>query len=101
MQVNMEDQWKNYCLKQGNWKLVKDYNKVWDGRERLREQCNALEQRVEELETVEKDYGRIRNIFGSERVDNLIREIKERERVEVELEKERRKIVKRKQRETR
>ena len=82
-------------------RLETDYNKVWDGRERLREQCNALEQRVEKLETVEKDYGRVRKILGSERVDNLVREMKERERVEVELEMERRKLMKRKQREVR
>ena len=60
----------DYCKLQEKYqRLVRDFNSVWDGRERLRERCNALEKRVEELETVEKDYGWIRKIFGPERVD--------------------------------
>ena len=92
----------DYCKLQEKYqRLVRDYNSVWDGRERLRERCNALEKRVEELETVEKDYGWIRKIFGPERVDCLVREMKEREKLENEWEKERRKTQKRMQRDAR
>ena len=57
-----------------------------------------MEQRVEELEIVERDYGRVRKIFGSERVDCMLREMKEMERQQVEMEKERQKMMRRKQR---
>lgn len=46
---------------------------------------------------MEKDYGRVRKIFGPERVDSLLREVKERE----EIEKEKRKLQKRTQRDVR
>ena len=88
----------DYCkLQEKCQRLIRDYNSVWDGRERLRERCNALEQRVEELETVEKDYGRIRKIFGPERVDSLVQEMKERERLQIEMEKKRAKTMRRQQ----
>ena len=56
---------------------------------------------MEELETVEKDYGRVRKIFGPKRVDSLVREMKEMEQQQVELEKDRQKMLKRKQRDAR
>lgn len=91
-----------YCKLQDKYQqLVRDYNNIWERRERLQTRCNALEQKVEELETVEKDYGRIRIIFGPDRVDSLLQEMKEQEPVEAELEKERRKLIKRKQRDAR
>ena len=74
---------------------------MWNRRDRLQNHCDALEQRIEELESVEKDYGRIRKIFGPDRVDGLVREMKERERLKVEAEKERRKLVRKKQRDAR
>lgn len=77
--------------------LVRDYNSIWDRRERLQQRYCVLEERVEELEVVEKDYGRIRKLFGSDRIDGLLREVKERERVEGEMEKERRKMARKKQ----
>ena len=69
--------------------------------ERLQNRCEFLEERIEELETVEKDYGRVRKIFGPERVDSLVREMKEMERLQLEAENERRKVMKRKQRDVR
>ena len=56
---------------------------------------------MEELENIEKDYGRIRKLFGSDKIDGMLREMKEQERVEVEMEKDRRKMVRRKQRDAR
>ena len=55
-----------------------------------------IEERVEELEMVEKDYGRIRKLFGSDRIEGLLRDMKEQERVEAEREKERRKTLRNK-----
>ena len=92
----------DYCKLQDKYqRLSRDYNDMWNRRDRLQNRCDVLEQRVEELETVEKDYGRIRKIFGTERVDVLLREMKEREKIEAELEKERRKLQKRIQRDAR
>ena len=83
----------DYCKLQEKYqRLVWDYNSVWDGRERLRESCTVLEQRVEELETVEKDYGRIRKFWGTDRVDSMIREMKEKEKLETELKNEIKKL---------
>ena len=45
---------------------------------------------------VEKDYGKIRKLFGADRIDGLLHEMKEQERVEVEREKERRRTVRKK-----
>lgn len=56
---------------------------------------------LSKYEDVEKDYGRIRKVFGTDRVDSLVKEMKERERMEVEAEKERRKMLRRKQRDAR
>ncbi len=91
-----------YCRLQDKYQqLVRDYNNVWDRKEQLQNRCNALEQRVEELKTIEKDYGRIRKIFGSDRVDSLLQEMKEQERIQAEMEKEGWKMMKRKQRDAR
>ncbi len=92
----------DYCKLQDKYKqLSRDYNDMWNRKERLRNRCDVLEERVEELETVEKDYSLVCKILGPDRVDTLIREVKERERREVELERERRKMKKRKQRDAR
>ena len=91
-----------YCRLQDKYQeLVRDYNDMWDRKERLQRRCNSLEERVEELEVVEKDYGRIRKFWGPDRVDSLVREMKEEERFEDEQERERRKLMRRKQREAR
>ena len=91
-----------YCKLQDNYqRLSRDYNDMWSRKERLQSRCKVLEERVETLETVEKDYGRIRKVFGSDRVDSMLRETKEQERVEAELEKGRRKQMGRKQRDAR
>lgn len=80
---------------------MRDYNDMWDRKNRLQRRCEALEKSVEELEVMEKDYGRIREFFGVDKVDSLILEIKEKERLECEKEKERRKLMRRNQRDTR
>ena len=53
------------------------------------------------LETVEKDYGRIRKFWGTDRVDSMIREMKEKEKLETELKNEIKKLKKSKQRDMR
>lgn len=60
-----------------------------------------MQEKVETLERVEEDYGRIRNVFGEERIDRILIEVKEQEHVDEEVEKERRKLLKRKQRDAR
>ena len=91
-----------YCRLQDKYqKLSRDYNDMWNRKERLQNRCEFLEERIEEMETVEKDYGRVRKIFGPERVDSLVREMKEMERLQLEAENERRKVMKRKQRDVR
>ena len=94
--------YRDYCKLYDKYQeLVRDYNSIWDRRERLRQRCDVLEERVKELEVVEKDYGRIRKLFGSDKIDGLLREMKEQESVEAEMEKERRKMARRKQRDAR
>ena len=94
--------YRDYCDLQSKYqRLVRDFNNIRNREERLQERCSTLGQRVEELENVEKDYGRIRRIFGSERVDSLVREAKGRERMEIEADKERQKQVREKQRDVR
>ena len=91
-----------YCRLQDKYQeLMRDYNDMWDRKNRLQRRCEALEKSVEELEVMEKDYGRIREFFGVDKVDSLILEIKEKERLECEKEKERRKLMRRNQRDTR
>ena len=91
--------YRDYCKLHDKYQeLVRDYNSIWDRRERLQQRYDVLEERVEKLEVVEKDYGRIRKLFGADRIDGLLREMKEQERVEAEMEKERQKMVRRKQR---
>lgn len=70
-------------------------------KERLQGQNQILQEKVETLERVEEDYGRIRNVFGEERIDRILIEVKEQEHVDEEMEKEKRKFLKRKQRDAR
>ena len=83
-----------YCKLQDKYqRLSRDYNDMWNRKERLQNRCDVLEERVEELEAVEKDYGRIRKVFGSDRVDSMLWEMKEQERVKTKLGKAGEKIV--------
>lgn len=75
--------------------LVKNYNNLFDRKERLQVRNKMLEERVEELEVVAQDYGRVRKIFGSDKIDNLLKDVKEKERIKLEVENERRKIKRR------
>lgn len=89
--------YRDYCKLHDKYQeLVRDYNSIWDRRERLQQRYDALEEKVEKLEVVEKDYGRIRKLFGADRIDGLLREMKKQERVEAEMEKERRIMVRKK-----
>lgn len=91
-----------YCKLQDKYqRLLRDYNDMWDRKNRLQDRCDVLKERIEELEVVEKDYGRIRKIFGSDRADSLIWKMKEQEQVEAGLEKERRKVHRKAQRDAR
>ena len=90
--------YRDYCDLQGKYlQLVQRYNDMWSSREYLHERCSKLGQRIEALEAVEKNYERVRKIFGSERVEGLVRELKEKEQIDAELEKNKRNQMKRKQ----
>lgn len=91
-----------YCeLKRRYEKLDRDYNILSDRKERLQDRNKILEEKVEELEVVAQDYGHVRNIFGSERIDDLLKEVKAKERMEAEMKKEQRKLQRKNQRDTR
>lgn len=91
-----------YCKLQDKYqRLSRDYNDVWNRKEQFQSRCKVLEERVEGLEVIEKDYGRIRKFFGLDRVDNLLRELKEQERLQDGMEKERQKVMRNKQRDAR
>ncbi|MEE1313136.1 MAG: plasmid recombination protein [Lachnospiraceae bacterium] len=91
-----------YCKIQDKCKqLERENTDIWRRKERLQGQNQILQEKVETLERVEEDYGRIRNVFGEERIDRILIEVKEQEHVDEEVEKERRKLLKRKQRDAR
>lgn len=91
-----------YCKIQDKCKqLERENTDIWRRKERLKDQNQILQEKVETLERVEEDYGRIRNVFGEERIDRILIEVKEQEYVDEEVEKERRKLLKRKQRDAR
>ena len=91
-----------YCrLQDKHQQLVRNYNNIWDRRERLQNRCDMLEQRVEELETVEKEYGRIRHVLGAHVVDTLLRRAKEKELMITKVEKEKQRLQQRKNRDMR
>ena len=91
-----------YCKIQDKCKqLERENTDIWRRKERLKDQNQILQEKVETLERVEEDYGRIRNVFGEERIDRILIEVKEQEHVEEEMEKEKRKFLKRKQRDAR
>ena len=73
-------------------KLIRDYNNVLNQKERWQGYSKTLEQKVEELEEVVKDYGRVRNVLGAGAADKLLKNVKEKERMTVEAEKEKRKL---------
>ena len=81
--------------------LERENTDIWRRKERLKDQNQILQEKVETLERVEEDYGRIRNVFGEERIDRILIEVKEQEHVDEEMEKEKRKFLKRKQRDAR
>ena len=81
--------------------MERENTDIWRRKERLKDQNQILQEKVETLERVEEDYGRIRNVFGEERIDRILIEVKEQEHVDEEMEKEKRKFLKRKQRDAR
>ncbi len=82
-------------------KLVRDYNNVWSRKERLQEWNKILEQKVDELEEVVQDYGRVRNTLGVDAVDKLLKNVKEKERMNAGAEKEKRKLQRKNSRDVR
>ena len=81
--------------------LVRNYNNLSDRKERLQVRNKMLEERVEELEAVAQDYGRVRNSFGADKIDDLLKDVKEKEQLKLEAEKERRKMQRKNQRDAR
>ena len=81
--------------------LVRNYNNLSDRKERLQVRNKMLEERVEELEIVAQDYGCVRNIFGSDKIDNLLKAVKEKERMKVAIEREKRKFQRKNNRDER
>ena len=91
-----------YCRLQDKYQeLVRDYSDVWDRKNRLQRRCDALEERVVELEAVEKDYGLIRKFFGADKIEVMLKELREKERMRAEAEKEKRREKRRQSREGR
>lgn len=91
-----------YCqLKSKYEKLERDYNDIWNRKERWQGYSKTLEQKVEELEVVIQDYGRIRNVLGTGAVDKLLKNVKEKEQTIVEAEKEKRKLQRKNSRDER
>lgn len=82
-----------YCKLQDKYKqLDREFDRVWNKKERLQERNEVLEQRVEALEVIEQDYGRVRNALGNNVADRLLNGVKEEERLRAEIEKEKRKV---------
>lgn len=74
-----------YCkLKSKYERLERDYDDISNRKERLQIRNEALEQEVEELKVVTQDYSLIRTAFGTDKVDNMVKNLKERERLKIE-----------------
>ena len=63
--------------------------------------CETLEYKVERLEKIEQDYNVVCAVLGNERVDCILVEQKEQERLKLEAEKEKRKLLRKNQRDVR
>ena len=82
-----------YCQLKGKYeKLEKDYDDIWNRKERWQGYSKTLEQKIEELEVAVQDYGRIRNVLGVGVADKLLKTVKEKEQMNAEAEKEKRKL---------
>ena len=91
-----------YCRLQDKYKqLERECDQIWSKKTNLERRCDALKERVEELEPAVQDYDRIRNFFGIGRIDGILKEMKEQERLKIEAEKERRKLKRKHYRESR
>lgn len=94
--------YREYCKLQDKYeRLERDCDEGWERKARWERRCGDLEERVKELEEVEKDYGRVRNVLGHAAVDRVVRREKERERIQIEEEKERRKLQRKNSRDAR
>ena len=91
-----------YCRLQDKYsRLSSECDRVWNKKERLERRCEEMEEYVEKLEPVVQDYDRIRNFFGHSNIDEILREVKEQERLKAEAEKERRRMQRKNQRDSR
>ena len=91
-----------YCqMKDKYERLERDYNNILNRKERLQERNKMLEQKVVELDEVVQDYGRVRNALGVGAVDKLLKNVKEKERMNAEAEKEKRKLQRKNSRDVR
>ena len=91
-----------YCRLQDKYsRLSSECDRVWNKKERLERRCEEMEEYVEKLEPVVQDYDRIRNFFGHSNIDEILREVKEQERLKAEAEKEHRRMQRKNQRDSR
>lgn len=91
-----------YCRLQDKYsRLSSECDRIWNKKERLERRCEEMEEYVEKLEPVVQDYDRIRNFFGHSNIDEILREVKEQERLKAEAEKERRRMQRKNQRDSR
>ena len=91
-----------YCRLQDKYKqLERECDQIWSKKTNLERRCDALKEHVEELEPAVQDYDRIRSFFGVGRIDGILKEMKEQERLKIEAEKERRKLQRKHNRDSR
>lgn len=81
--------------------LNRDYDRLEYRSIRLVGENKELKEKVGELEEVKKEYGKVRKFFGIEKIEEILREMREKERIKAEIEKEKRRERQRKSREER
>ena len=94
--------YREYCKLQDKYeRLVRDCDEGWERKARWERRCGELEERVNELEEVAKDYGRVRNVLGSQVVDKMVQDERRMEMMKKEAEKEKRKLQRKNSRDAR
>ena len=70
--------------------LKRDYDSLEYRNIGLVRENKELKEKIGELEEVKKEYGKVRKFFGVEQVEEVLKEMREKERLKVEAEKEKR-----------
>lgn len=70
--------------------LKRDYDSLEYRNIGLVREIRELKEKVGELEEVKKEYGKVRKFFGVEKIEKVLKEIREKERLKDESEKEKR-----------